>query len=176
MSRVSDAGLRASASGDPGPKCHRHYWRRAACRRDKNLVTLLGLMLIVSILGGDGRAAAADDEIAEVDPLEIKFPSPTEPFRVEDLTPEQAGLCAQFRRLAGEYRKPAFAALQRAGAFSIDEKRVTEEHVIAWLGNPDARDGGYLTYSLGFGESAGHALMILLHDGRAAMIGFSRTL
>lgn len=129
------------------------------------------LLICVAVTLGAPTAWAEDAET-----FVIQVPDPKGLFRVEDLSPYQAELCAEFRRLAGAYRKPAFDALRQAGAFPIDEKRVGEAHVVALLGEPDRAESGWLVYFLGFGDGGGHSMHIMLVDGRAAMIWFSRTL
>jgi hypothetical protein len=53
---------------------------------------------------------------------------------------------------------------------------VSEAQVVALLGAPDRKEKDRMIYSLGFGNGGGHSLDILIVDGRAAMIGFTKTL
>lgn len=120
--------------------------------------------------------AGPDVIAAEADAFVVQIPDPKQPFRIEDLTPEQTSLCAEFRRLAGGYRKPAFDALWQAGALPIDERRVSEAQVVALLGTPNRKEKDSMGYALGFDHGAGYSLAIMLVEGRAAMISFSKTL
>lgn len=109
---------------------------------------------------------------ADTPPVEFHFPRPTEPFRIEELSVEQARLCARFRSLAGKCRKPALEAVLASGAFPLDEKRITEDQVVALFGQPEGRGNHEWSFSLGSSEGTGHAMFITIIEGRAARIGF----
>lgn len=106
-------------------------------------------------------------------PVEFRLPQPTEPFRIEELSVEQARLCARFRSLAGKYRKPALEAVLASGAFPLDEKRITEDQVVVLFGHPEGRGNNEWSFSLGSSEGRGYAMFITIIDGRAARIGFA---
>lgn len=109
----------------------------------------------------------------DLPPVELRLPQPKEPFRIEELSAGQVRLCAQFRRLAGKFRKPAIEAVLASGAFPLDEKRITVDQVVALFGDPEGRGDHELNFSLGSSEGTGHAMFVTIIDGRAARIGFA---